>query len=260
MSGTAPVPEVPVVAAEPVAAVAEPTPLDQSAPERLVQAETPVAESPSQPAFTPHTETPSLLEQAGQEPPKPEAAPAEVAAEAPAPIAPTYEPFALPEGTEAAPEAMTAYTGALGKYGITQEAGQELIALHAAQMQQYSEQTLARQHEAFGAMRAGWRDQVLGDPELGGANHQSAMAAVAEVRDRFIPRSGPVHEAFNDMLTSTGVGDHPAFLRFIARIGQALREPAAPTPAMKPPSDIGRKPNGRALADIYDHPSSRVGV
>lgn len=254
MSGTVPVPEVPVVAAEPVAVVAAPA-VEPAVTEAPV-AETPVVETAA--AFTPHTETPSLLEQAGQEPPKPEAAPAEAVAEAPAPIAPTYEPFALPEGIEAAPEAMTAYTGALGKYGITQEAGQELIALHAAQMQHYAEQTLARQHEVFGATRAAWRDQVMKDPEIGGANYQHALAVVAELRDRFVPRSGPVHDEFNEALTISGLGDHPALLRWAYRIGMALREPAAPTPAMKPPSDIGRKPNGRAFTDIYDHASSQV--
>jgi hypothetical protein len=275
MSGTVPVPDetagaavVPdvidaAVAGGKPATDADLKPLDGAAtPESVALASgapaAPTPEEPQQPAFTPHTDTPSLLEQAGKEPP---AATTDAPAELVAPVeaaAPTYEPFTLPEGIEAAPEQMAAYAGVLGKYGIPQEAGQDLIALHAAQIQQYAEQTLARQHEAFAEMRAGWRGQVMSDPELGGANHQNAMAAVAEVRDRFIPRSGPVHDAFNDMLTSTGVGDHPAFLRFITRIGQALREPAPPPPAQKPPADIGRRPNGRALTDIYDHPTSQM--
>lgn len=264
MSGTVPVPEDPAsVAAVPdviAAAVVDqkPDPLAATGEALGDGAPAVVAPAAEQPAFTPHTDTPSLLEQAG----KPEAKPTEVApvevTPPEQPTAPIYEAFTLPEGVQAAPEKLELYTSALGKHGITQEAGQELIALHAAEIQSYAEQTLARQHEAFGEMRAGWRDQVMKDAELGGANHQSAMAAVAEVRDRFIPRSGPVHDAFNDMLTATGVGDHPSFLRFIARIGHALREPAPPPPAMKPPPDVGKRPNGRALADIYDHPTSQM--
>lgn len=260
MSGETTPPEAPIpatevhhqVSPEPGAPPEAPAPSPVVDPAPTPEPAAAAIEPAAEPAFKPHTDTPSLLAQAGKEEPKPDADAPPVVAEPVQPAAPTYEPFTLPEGIEAAPETMAAYTGALGKHGITQEAGQELLSLHAAQMQTYAEQTLTRQHEAFGKMRAEWRDQVMADPEIGGSNHRSAMASIAELRDRFIPRSGPVTDAFNAMLDATGVGDHPDFLRLMARIGRAFREPAPAPAAQKPPADIGRKPNGRAtMAEIY---------
>jgi hypothetical protein len=211
------------------------------------------SEQPAQP-FTPPTPEPSLFQTAGTEEPKPQdAAPPPVEE----PKAPTYEPFELPEGFEGKPERLSEYTAELAKYGISQEAGQALIAMHAEEQRQFAEQTVARQWEAFAQTKSDWAKAAKDDPEIGGARFQTSMHLVAVARDRILPASGPVRAAFDKMLDDTGVGNHPEFLRAWSRLGAMLSEPAPPPPAQKPPPDIGRKPNGRAFADIYNHPTSQ---
>lgn len=272
MSGTAPdapaaaPAETPVVVDPVVAAPAEaaPAPVEQpaaapaepvapaAAPE--VPAEAPAAAAPEAPALVPHTETPTLLQTVGR--PEAPAADAPAPAEAAAPAAPTYEPFTLPEGLTIEPDKLNGYTEILGKHSLPQEAGQELLNLYIAERQKDAVQTVAQQHQAFADMRKGWQEGVRTDPEIGGANFHTAMDAVASVRDRFIPQSGPVKEAFDKFLVTTGAGDHPEFLRFIARIGAAFREPAPPPAGGRPPPDVGKRPSGRNGVSIYDNPSS----
>lgn len=212
--------------------------------------------APEAPALVPHTETPTLLQTVG----RPEAPAAEAgtgATEPVAPAAPTYEAFVLPEGLTIEPEKLNGYTEILGKHSLPQEVGQELLNLYIAERQKDAVQTVAQQHQAFADMRKGWQDGVRTDPEIGGANFHTAMDAVASVRDRFIPQSGPVKEAFDKFLVTTGAGDHPEFLRFIARIGAAFREPAPPPAGARPPPDVGKRPAGRnGAAPLYDNPSS----
>jgi hypothetical protein len=241
-----PVVSAPVVEADPVA------PVDPVTPEPAAAA---APAAPEAPALVPHTDTPTLMQRAGKVEAKPGDAPVEPVAPA-EPVVPTYEPFTLPEGLSIQPEKLDGYTTILGKHGLTQEAGQELLGLYIAERQRDAVDTLAQQHQAFADMRKGWADQAKTDPEIGNANHNTAMDAVATVRDRFVPQSGPVREAFDKMLSTTGVGDHPEFLRFVARIGAALREPAPPLPG-RPPPDVGRRPGGRnGAAVIYDNPTS----
>lgn len=273
MSGTipdAPAPaapaETPVVVDPVVAAPVEaaPAPVEQAAaapvepaapatPE-VPDAPAPAAAAPEPPALVPHTDTPTLLQTVGR-PEEPTAAPAPT--EAAVPAAPTYEPFALPDGLTIEPDKLNGYTEILGKHSLPQEAGQELLNLYIAERQKDAVQTVAQQHQAFADMRKGWQEGVRTDPEIGGANFHTAMDAVASVRDRFIPQSGPVKEAFDKFLVTTGAGDHPEFLRFIARIGAAFREPAPPPAGARPPPDVGKRPTGRnGAAPLYDNPSS----
>ena len=202
-------------------------------------------------AFTPHTETASLLStlkapepppslvapapepvaapaaepaRAAPEPPKPEpappaepAAPAELAAPAePAPPEPiAYPDWKLPEGLPADKEAFTAYNELLGKHRVPPEVGQELLDLHAASLKAFQEAAVAQlaemQHRAFAETREGWRKEVMADARLGGAGHLTAMGAVARVRDALVSDSKPG--------TPQYAADAQAFNEFCAMTG-----------------------------------------
>jgi hypothetical protein len=247
----------PVVAASPVE-LAPSAPVEQPAAAPAAPAAPAATAEPAIPepvAVVDHAATPTLLQTVGKTP-EPSAA-TEVQAEPAAPATPIYEAFAIPDGLTIEPEKLSGYTEILGKHGLPQAAGQELLDLYIAERQKDAVQTLAQQHQAFADMRKGWQKNVRTDPEIGGANYHTAMDAVATVRDRFIPPSGPIKEAFDKFLVTTGAGDHPEFLRFIARIGAAFREPAPPPAGARPPPDVGKRPAGRnGAAPLYDNPSS----
>ncbi len=232
-------PAAPVILPD-AASVAEPAP---------PQVETPAPEGePSEPAPKLHTEQPTLMELAGQE-----EKPGETPIEAPAPVAVprTYEPFTLPEGTPLDEPRMTAAAELFAANNLTQEAAQNLVDFHVAEMQRYQAAALQAQHDTFSGTRAEWVKQVMADPEIGGSGHKTAMTSIAQMRDLFVSSAAPTEARyaaemaeFNDFLRTTGAGDHPAFNRLLHNVARRFQEPAAPTISFKPPPDIGRRPNG----------------
>lgn len=244
---------VPSVAVEPVAAPTE----VPAASEPVAAAETPL--EPAQPALKPHTDEPGLLtaevpeKKPATEAPATEATPTEppLVEAKPEPLA--YEPFTLPDGVEPG-EQLSRYTEIVGEHRLPQEAAQQLIDLHIAEVQRLQEQSLAEQHRVFGETRRAWRQQIMADEELGGSGFDTNRAAAQRMLNLFVPENR--REAFNEMLVLTGVSDHPEFFRYLVSMARKFDEPV-PTPQPRnPPPDIARNPaSGRRLN--YNHPSSR---
>jgi hypothetical protein len=255
-------PATPVADAAPVA-VPEPVAIEAAAtPVAEVVAE-PVAAPPETPVETPvapvlHTDTPTLLEAAGKPAETPQTAEAASAAPAtPTPAPRTYEAFTFPEGITADDKQLATYQDIAGRHNLDQETAQSLLNMHTGSLKQYAENLLSEQHRVFGETRKAWRDSVMGDEELGGAGHQTAMAAVARMRDLLVPAERMA--AFNDMLRMTGVGDHPEFNRLLHAAARFFDEPAAPTIVAQPSPDRGGNAGrgaGSRRGVLYDHPSS----
>ncbi len=242
-----------------------------------VAVEAPVAEP-----IALHTETPTLLGEvkspepaapavdvAPVEPVKPVEPVAPIDADKPADLvveSPAHEPVALepiaypewklPEGVKADKDALGKFTEMLGGARIAPEVGQSLLDHHTSAMQQYAEHLGREQHRVFGETRAEWRKQVMADPEIGGAGHQTAMAAIARVRDAIVStaRPGtPQYESdmneFNTALAITGMGDHPVLLKMLHRAARFIDEPGMGPSGIKPPPEMGGKP--KSLRDVY---------
>lgn len=249
----APEPVVAPVAAEPAAVVVDPA----------------AAAAPEAPKIKAHSETPSLLSEAGKpepaaEAPKPGDPPAVVdpakpgdPAKTPDPVAaaaPVVYDFKFPEGIKAEPESLKTYTTLLQETNIPPEVGQKLLDQHTAVLQKFVDQQLQNQHDAFAKTREGWRDQVMADEHLGGSGFRTMLANVAEMRDMFVPEAD--RKSFTEFLDTTGAGDHPAFLRFMNNLARRFKEPAPITAPFRPPADIGKAPGSRR-GSMYDHPTSQ---
>lgn len=253
----------------------------------------PVVVEAAQPALTPHTDTPTLLEGVKTEEPTVEAKPAEVKPEEkpadakPAEIKPveaakpeekpaeakpaevvaeapvTYTEFKLPEGIVPDKDRMGAYTETLRKHKLTQEVGQELLDLHSNSLKTYAESLLQNQHKTFADTRAQWRKDVMADPELGGAGHQTAMGAVARVRDQLVSQARVGTEQyktdmqnFEQFLRVTGAGDHPVFLKLLHNAARFFDEPGLPPPGAQPSPSNGQRPGRRSMRDVYNRPQT----
>lgn len=131
---------------------------------------------------------------------------------------------------------------------------QGLLDLHNKMLVQHDADIVARQHQAFNETRSGWAKEVLGDEEIGGAGHQTAMRAIARMRDLFVPEKE--RAAFDQFLRVTGAGDHPQFLKLLHHAARYIDEPSMPPAGAKPTPNNG-KPPGRRRDAIYDHPSSQ---
>ncbi len=191
------------------------------------------------------------------------AKPAEAAA-APTPI--DFTKFKMPDAlkdTTADNPRMVEFTGALQEaLANPQDAGQKLLDMHATAMTEYANQTLKNQIKAFNETRNSWAKDVMGDAQIGGAGHDTAMGAIARMRDMLVSTANPGtkeyaadHKALDTFLRVTGAGDHPVFLRMLHNAARYFDEPGLPPDNPQPPPDNGRQ-NGARKRILYDHPRS----
>jgi hypothetical protein len=162
-------------------------------------------------------------------------------AEAAAPETPVLEPveykYELPETLKMDDATKTATHTALDAFRSDPTNPQPLIDLHHEMMQKYDAAVRQQQWDVFSETKKQWRQEVLSDNEIGGSGHNTAMQAIARMRDNFASSERPGTkaydadlQAFNGMLEATGVGNHPIFLKMLHRIAQVYDEaPMGPT-------------------------------
>lgn len=232
----APEPSAPITPVEPTVPVTpvEPAPV---APVELAAPVVPVIE-------------PSILEaykqdDAGVKPPEP-AAPAE-------PTAFDYK-YDLPEFLSVNDDQRGEIHKAFDAFRTDPAAGaQALVDLHAKQLQTYADFVASEQMRVWNETRKGWRTEVMADEQLGGAGHQTALSAIARMRDMLVPESD--RAAFTSFLQATGAGDHPAFLRMLHNAARFYDEPPMPPSGIKPPPSNGKAPK-QGVSALYTHPTS----
>jgi len=237
--------DVAPVAVEPDPIEAEPTPVEEPA--------APAVEEPAPVAEEPKAEEPKPAEPAAEVATPEPAAPVELE-----PI--VYPEWKLADGTKIDGEQVSKFNDILAGARVAPEVGQALLDMHASALQQtvaaMQENAVREQHRVFGEVRQGWRNEVMADPEIGGAGHQTAMGAIARVRDVLVSSARPGTEqynadmaAFNQALAVTGMGDHPILLKMLHRAARFIDEPGMGPTGIKPPPDIAGKPKN--LRDIY---------
>ena len=195
------------------------------------------------------------------EAPKPDAAKPDAAAkpdgeveapavEAPKPLEPVKYEYQIPE-TLTLPDAdRPEVEKAFEAFRADPAKGaQGLVDLHAKYMGQFADATLKNQYAVFNDTRKGWRQEVMSDPLLGGSGFQTAMGAIARMRDQFV--SDKDRGEFNKMLEVTGVGDHPQFLKLLLNVALAYDEPPLPPPNISPTPNQGQPPK-RGLRAFYN--------
>ncbi len=262
----------PIVPIEP-AASAEATPSEAPATEvpapspEAVESDGGSASEPVIPDAGLLTATDPAKEAASAEEPKPGGETPPVEGETAEPVVPvvepreiepvSYEAFTIPEGVTLQEEGLNKFTGLVSPLGVPQEAAQQLLDLGIAEIQRVHDFERTEQHRVWNETRAGWRTQIMSDPELGGGGKdqfEANRAAAVRAMDLFVPEQN--REAFNQALMLTGMTDHPEFFRFLVNVARTFDE-ASPSPTPhRPPPDIGRNPGGGRRLN-YDAPTSR---
>ena len=230
-------PEAPApVAAAPVAA---PAAVEAAAPAAEAPASYEAILAPEEPAAAEaHTPAEAAADTGSAEKPAGEPATAEgekpaaeAAAEKPAePAAPTYTDFKIPEGLTVPEERLTEFTSVLAKNGLSQEAGQELLDLHANTLKQATEAMTQNQRDVFDKTRQNWREDFY--KTAGNRSNTIIEDAKFAIKESF--RDPKDRAEFYQMLNFTGAGDHKGFLYSYAALGRRLRERGAPAAAAPP--------------------------
>lgn len=149
---------------------------------------------------------------------------AEVEPEAEKPAA--YADWKVPEGIQFDTPQVGAFNNILGKYGLSQAAGQELLDFGANLMSEQRKALEQHQAEAFLQLRKRWADQSRRE---GGNRFNTQLEAGRNAIQMAFPDK-KARDAFHEVLAYTGMGDHPAFLRLTSFFGRKLSEPSAPGP------------------------------
>ena len=126
---------------------------------------------------------------------------------------------------------------------------QSLVDLHERLRQQDAQNSLAEQYRIFNNTRREWVNEVLSDPQLGGSGHQTAMGAIARMRDQFVSEAD--RPAFEQFLRVTGAGDHPQFLKLLHNVSRFYDEPPLP-PANPKPTPTNGLPPKRGMQSLYN--------
>ena len=122
-----------------------------------------------------------------------------------------YADFTFPEGIEIDKATLEQVKADFRAAGYTQEQAQKAIDLHVA--------NLKAQQEAFITTRKEWVDELKADKEFGGDKFDTTVKG-AQLALRKFDADGKMVE----LLETSGFGDHPGVIKFLARIHAALSE------------------------------------
>lgn len=131
----------------------------------------------------------------------------------------TYEAFKLPEGmtiTEAHQTALTEFGQA---HSLPQEAVQQIVDL-GVEIAELTRQAVEEESaEGIKQLHAEWRQRLMADPELGGANIKETQANFDAFQKSKIGDADLIN-----FLNESGLILNPHIARLISRIGVTLRE------------------------------------
>lgn len=187
---------------------------------------------------TPPTPTPETPKPEGE--PKPEGTPKPEAAKPPEPgKAPeAYTDFTLPEGLTLSKETLEAATPIFKELGLSQEAAQKLVSFHADQLKAALP---ASQEASYAATRADWSAKTLADADIKAysLDGKTGIDAVKIDIGRALGTLDPtLAKDFKAAMDLTGAGDHPAMVKALWKLSQAIAEG-------KPVSGAGPSPEGQ---------------
>lgn len=164
-----------------------------------------------------------------------------------APQAPVdFDPktFKAPEGVEIAQETLGEFAKIINNKDLSRaDLGNALLKMHSEALEAIAKAP----YESFNNIRENWQKQVNSDKEIG-TNFKETKTVVSRALDKVFENAPEHKQAFYDALDITGVGDNPAVIRALYRMGKLIAEPG-PAGGAKPP---GQQPESLAEA-MYPH-------
>lgn len=125
-----------------------------------------------------------------------------------------------PEGIELDQGAVEAFTPIAKELKLNNDQAQKLADLYTEQLKKVHE---AQQEQYLKTLEA-WEEEAKKDPEIGGDKFEGAVASAKRALKAY-----DADGAFLDLMEKSGFGNHPAVMRFVSRVGKALKEDTADT-------------------------------
>lgn len=179
--------------------------------------ETPAAIPAADPVAAPATPpaTPAATPTAPASTPPVAVAPEPAATPAPPeghePHAPETYALTLPETTTLTPDMLPFIEAEAKAMGLTNDQAQSLVNARS---------------DAVQVMSAAYLTEAKADPEIGGAKFGATCELALKGLDFLFPKDSDEGQVVRQWFETTGLGNHKAFLRAMARIGKAKTEDA----------------------------------
>lgn len=153
---------------------------------------------------------------------------------------PTYEVFKMPEGVSLVPETLGKFTELLstleteGKadHALVQQFGQKAVDFYITEVQKSATDIHKNLQTAWDQQKVEWKESFLKDPEIGGERSQTTVDSAL----KFIRTHGGTAEQqqeFKSLMETSGLGNHPAMIRLLARASEGMSE-GKPLTAVRP--------------------------
>jgi hypothetical protein len=157
------------------------------------------------------TPTPAMADESVLTGPTPQPDPAP---ETPAPEAPAYGEFKLPDGARVDGASLEQATTLFKEAGLPQEQAQKFIDLALSREQAAATKGV----QAFVDLQTKWVSEIKADPEIGGTRFEASMASAGRAIDRLgVP-------GLREALNLTGAGNNPSIVKAFVRLGQMVSE------------------------------------
>lgn len=125
-----------------------------------------------------------------------------------------YAAFKLPEGVTVDEKALGDFKAISQEAKVPQEVAQKYVDLYAGKLKEATEAIYQSWHDT----QSKWVKEINADPEVGGDKLKDATSNAAKALDHPALKVPGLREA----LIFTGAGNHPAVLKFFARLGKAV--------------------------------------
>lgn len=122
--------------------------------------------------------------------------------------------FEVPEGLELDKELSDKFTDVAKELGLNNEQANKVVGLYAEKVMDMQK----AQTEAWNKQVSDWEGELKSDPEFGGAK----FTENAEIARMAINKFGG--DELKEALNTTGLGNHPALVKFMHKIGMAMSE------------------------------------
>lgn len=130
----------------------------------------------------------------------------------------TYEAYKLPEGVQVDEAMLTEFNTVAKEYGLTQAQAQKLVDLQAKTAAAGETGRAEFLEQALKAQSDKWVNEIKSDPELGGAKFDATVSTAVKAISTFFG------DDFRQLLNDSGIGNNPALIRGMHKIGLAISE------------------------------------
>lgn len=145
----------------------------------------------------------------------------EAQAEEPAtPVVPEKYELSL-EGMEIDGELLGAAEPILKEAGLSNEQANALLPIVKQAMDKAITAQTAQMTDLMAAQRKDWLDAFKADPDIGGGNQEQTVHLAGKGLDALGYTEG---HPFRQLLTETGLGNHPDMIRAFRRLGEVVGE------------------------------------